>query len=97
MAAPARRSASAFKWASPTGQACTLIPMSGGRGLLEIEIFDDLVAVHCRHCLMNIDDEDYKEIAEYELAVPLQRCQIDWSFVEAEEADEVERSQFFAQ
>ena len=97
MAAPARRSASSFKWASPTGQACTLTPMSGGRGLLEIEIFNDLVAVHSRNCLMNIDDEDYQEVAEFELAMSLHRCEINWSFVEAKEADQIERSQFFAQ
>ena len=97
MAAPVRRSASTLFWASPTGRACTLTPMSGGRGLLELEIIDDVVAVHSRNCLLNTDDEDFQEIAELEMTISLQRCQINWTMVERAEADEIERSQFFKQ
>lgn len=76
---PTRRNASAIHWVSPGNEPCTLVPMSGGAGLLEIELDGDLVAVHSRNCLLRQgDDEDgYRELAEYEFAVSLQRCQID--------------------
>ena len=97
MAAPVRRAASTITWTAPSGQACTLTPMSGGRGLLEVEIFDDLVAIHSRNCLLKTGDEDFQEVAELEMTVSLQRCQITWTEVEAAEASDIERSAFFQQ
>lgn len=95
-----RRSASAIHWVSPGNQPRSLTPMSGGAGLLEIEIDGDQVAVHSRNCLLRIEapsDEDYIELAEYEFTVSLQRCQIDWSIAERNEANDIERSAFFTQ
>ena len=94
-----RRNASAIHWVSPSSQPCSLRPMSGGAGLLEIELEGDLVAVHSRNCLLRQgDDEDgYRELAEFEFTVSLQRCQIDWSISDRKEDGEIERSAYFQQ
>jgi len=94
-----RRNASAIHWVSPANEACSLSPMSGGAGLLEIELLGDLVAVHSRNCLLRHGDDDdgYRELAEYEFAVSLQRCQIDWSISDRKEEAETERSAYFQQ
>lgn len=94
MAAPVRRTASTILWQSPDGQCCSLVPMSGGRGLLEVELQDDIVAIHSRNCLLTRGD-DAVEAAEFECTLALQRCQIDWQFAELAEGGEIERSQFF--
>lgn len=101
MAAPIRRRAINIKWAAPSGKACSLSPMSGGQGLLEIEVIEGIVVViHSRNCLLvegQGDEEDFTEVAEFEATVPLQRCQITWSFTERTEDTVVERSAYFAQ
>ena len=45
MATPIRRSAASIVWSDPAGNACTLTPMSGGKGLLEIELSEDVVVI----------------------------------------------------
>lgn len=94
MAAPARRAASTVMWESPNGQSCSITPMSGGRGLLEVELHDDIVAIHSRNCLL-VNGDDSVEAAEFECTMALQRCQINWLFSERAEDTEIERSQFF--
>ena len=94
MAAPTRHTASALYWTSPLGKGCTLLPMDGGRGLLEIEIQDNVVIVHSRKCLHIINKEE-TPLAEYEFTIPLQRCQIEWSRVKQTKETEVERSAYF--
>ena len=96
MAPPTRRSAAAVYWTNPAGKACALTPMSGGQGLLEIEIQDDLVNVHSRNCLLIVDD-DASELAEYEFTLSLQRCQLHWSILERTEETEIERSKYYSQ
>ena len=94
-----RRSAQAIYWNSPSGNACSLIPMSGGAGLLEVELHDDMVAVHSRNCMLKDGDGDdaYTELSEYEFVLALQRCQIDWSMKERTPDAEIERSAYFSQ
>lgn len=94
MSAPIRRTASTIAWQSPDGQSCSLVPMSGGKGLLEVELQDDIVAIHSRNCLLKRGD-DAVEAASFECTLALQRCQIDWQFTERSEDTEIERSQFF--
>lgn len=96
MPAPSRRSASNIIWLSPSGETCSLVPMSGGRGLLEVEIHGDLVCVHSRNCMLKEGDE-YTELSEYEFALSLQRCQLNWSCLEHVPEAAVERSAYFSQ
>ena len=73
--------------------------MSGGAGLLEIELEGDRVAVHSRNCLLRTLDESdgYSELAEFEFTLSLQRCQIDWSIAERSDSSDIERSAYFTQ
>lgn len=97
MAAPIRRSADTIKWTAPSGQSCSLTPMSGGQGLLEIELHDSTVIVHSRNCLLieGEGDEAFREVAEFEATLSLQRCQINWKLTERTEDAMVERSAYF--
>lgn len=101
MAAPVRRAATTLSWSAPCGRSCILSPLSGGQGLLEIEIHDDLVAVHSRNCLLHTvsesEEDDYTELAEYEITLSLQRCVITWTQLERTEAGDIERSAYFSQ
>lgn len=101
MATPIRRRADTIQWIAPSGKACLLTPMSGGQGLLEIELIDESVVIHSRNCLLKETDkdneEDFIEVAEFEATVSLSRCQINWSFTERTEDNTVERSAYFAQ
>lgn len=98
MAAPVRRAADSFHWTSPKLEACSLTPMSGGQGMLEIEINDGRVIVHSRNCLLiqGNGDDAYTEVAEYEVSMSLDRCQINWVFKDKEQEVEVERSAYFS-
>ncbi len=98
MAAPVRRSADSFHWTSPKHEPCSLTPMSGGQGMLEIEIIDQTVIVHSRNCLLvqGTGDDAYTEVAEFEITMALDRCQINWVFKDKEQEVEVERSAYFA-
>ena len=99
MATPIRRRATNIKWLAPTGTPSSLTPQSGGQGILEIEVLDaNVVIIHSRNCLLvEGSDEDFVEVAEFEATIPLDRCQITWSFLERSEADHVERSAYFAE
>ena len=92
-----RRSASAIHWVTPANRSCSLSSLSGGAGLLEIELNGDLVAVHSRNCLLQGDNDDFRELAEYEFTLSLQRCQIDWSMEDRREDNSIERSVYFKQ
>lgn len=98
MAAPVRRSAATLCWTTPSGQTCTLSPLSGGLGILEVEVRDDVVDVHSRNCVLHTNDEEdsYTELAEFEFSVSLHRCQINWSLVEKTETGDIERSKYFS-
>lgn len=98
MAAPIRRRADNIQWLAPSGRSASLSPMSGDRGLLEIELLDGMVAVHSRNCLLvQGEDDDFMEVAEFEATLPLVRCQITWKLLEHSESTQVERSVYFAQ
>ena len=70
--------------------------MSGGQGLLEIEMFGEMVAVHSRNCVLTEGDE-FTELAEFEFNISMSRCMITWSCIERTADTEIERSAFFAQ
>ena len=98
MAAPVRRRADNIKWLGPNGKGSSLTPMSGGRGLLEIELMDaNVVMIHSRNCLLvEGGDDSFMEVAEFEATLPLDRCQITWKLLEKSDATEVERSAYYA-
>lgn len=96
MATPVRRSAATIIWTNPGGERCLLSPMSGGKGLLEIELLGDQVAVHSRNCGL-LEGDEFTELSEFEFTLSLQRCQINWSCHERIEDGDVERSAYFAQ
>lgn len=97
MATPIRRRADNIKWTAPSGSTSSLTPMSGGQGLLEIELQDNVVIIHSRNCLLVESEDEFIEAAEFEATLSLHRCLITWSFEERKEDTEVERSAYFAQ
>lgn len=99
MPAPIRRRADNIKWQAPNGTAASLTPMSGGRGLLEIELIEgNVVLIHSRNCLLvEGTNDEFMEVAEFEATIPLNRCQITWKLLERSDDTEVERSAYFAQ
>jgi len=73
--------------------------MSGGQGMLEIEIIDgQIVVVHSRNCLLiqGNGDDAYTEVAEYEVTMSIDRCQVNWVFKDREQEEEIERSKYFS-
>ncbi len=97
MAAPIRRRADNIKWDSPSENPCSLTPMSGGLGLLEIEIIDaSVLVIHSRNCLL-VEGDEFMEAAEFEATLPLSRCQITWKLVERSDDTQIERSVYFDQ
>ena len=99
MVSAIRRPASSIHWAVPGGHACSLSPMSGGQGMLEIEIQEGMVVIHSRNCLLieRGPEESYTELGEFESTMSLDRCQITWHSVQKEDNDDVERSKYFRQ
>ncbi len=100
MAAPKRQPAMTVFWQSPAGQACSLAPLAGSHGILEVDVVESQVIIHGRNCVQRTwttDEEEAEEQAfsEIELSLPLTRCQINWNVLEKKEADEVERSIHF--
>ena len=99
MATSIRRPAVSFHWIAPDNTPCSLTPMSGGQGMLEIEITEGMAIVHSRNCLLlkGADGEDFTEVGEFEMTICLSRVQIHWHYTEKAEEDGVERSAYFTQ
>lgn len=94
-----RRPAVSFHWLSPSDEPCTLTPMSGGQGMLEVEIMGGMAIVHSRNCLYikGAGDDAFHEIGEFEMTICLSRCEIHWHYSEKSDDDSVERSMYFTQ
>ncbi|HLJ10209.1 MAG TPA: hypothetical protein VKU82_03420 [Planctomycetaceae bacterium] len=91
MASLGYRAASLVAWKSPEDQPMSLAPDREAGGTLDVELDGGAVTVRgklCRFVWCHVKKKKKageKLLAEVEITIPLAQCQINWTFVDADD------------